>query len=1292
MANNPVVYNFNTGLTIDPNGQPFYSGGDQKTPHPYMEQLANAGVAFGVAGAGIGTAVALEKMGVPVADYALAAVRTAEEYFPGQVLRTFQAGNFLSQFSSVARADTHITSETIGKMMELKDPFAEELFSRFGGTTEEKVAKEKAAIRHGIKVTKGKAWAGDTLLAEHAGFLRNVGQPRLSMGYSRAKSGLEIPLTKTKASERYQASFTNDIEYLDAKGVKRIESRYLMLADSKFDYAWNQARAYGSESVDRFNRLAQAPFEMPPFSHAYEKLSEFTNKKLGFNISPGVKSGPGLRMMKDLAIKWGLGATAVITAYQGVDWATRQAEVFDGTILGEGTSAALGTAWVKGNMLAASVADHAPGARAYQDWQEEVAPGSTSLHRLATYPLLGMLAGSIAAYGGHGIRRHQLVQEAMKSGAAVDRNQAFRIASEQLSKEVREWNPKRRLDRLGMKFEASKTGRVLSKIAGKITPTKFSAMLGATVGAAFVAPFIPGALVPENTKEELADIYSGRKEIAVKKGRWWEFGRTAYEGTKVSYYRPHWYPLMVSQAREKSVWGDEADLNPFTKFFKKELTYDLEKKHYYDRPYPITGTFGEDIPLVGPLIAATFGKIMKPPKLMHTDEWMTGEGPFREGSSPTLRMPPREGEEYSLGMGEALPGTPANPYSLTKLLGEQVYREQEKAGLLGFLGGSTKTAITGSEGFADQEEILQSARRMFGVERNYWDRDLGGGMGTTELVRRLFPHRRREIPEYNPIRNTMPDWLPGPGDRSPDFQHGDPFTQVTMGDVRLPGAGYEALHPELEGLTPDQYPLIHKYKILADVAPYSEKTKMMGFQVKSALKRKELGPETTGQFKLINERMQERKQNKEFHEYKYLTDTPDMTVPGANQNKELLAGINRQLAEKKRRDTPGGIGAVAGTWWESLIKLSYSPFEFATPIAPAHKLMALRSPIESYEDTQLYGGESAFWQHPIDHFLKPFASTTAHSFMGYDGVPDRIQKKRDIQEYFDILEYTKSKRLEEAAFQEKDFRRSAEYAKKSEETLTGLNPYAFNFQNIYRALPREERDYFKSFAVAESKEDRERILEMVPDNEKRLYLARWTMNYVQELRNTLKNPEIGEDQYNMINSEIQTQLQAAPTEGYPVNEELHKRYMDEGEGSESYPDWYRRAIYIPSKLTESGIPGPDWVGWHPNVELDDLKMKMVDHLGLDMYTYDLWQSDKRRVAAKEFLDDDNVVSEMVNSDRNKSPEEISSEMRKLMADLDIPRSAILVTGVTADKQSVAISLDVTENRTKELRKRLNERE
>ena len=66
----------------------------------------------------------------------------------------------------------------------------------------------------------------------------------------------------------------------------------------------------------------------------------------------------------------------------------------------------------------------------------------------------------------------------------------------------------------------------------------------------------------------------------------------------------------------------------------------------------------------------------------------------------------------------------------------------------------------------------------------------------------------------------MPSWLPG-DDYMTNFKVGDPYTKVDEGYARLPGAGYEAIHPELQNLDSEDYPDIHKLAILADVAPYS---------------------------------------------------------------------------------------------------------------------------------------------------------------------------------------------------------------------------------------------------------------------------------------------------------------------------------------------------------------------------------------------------------------------------------------------------------------------------------------
>lgn len=94
-----------------------------------------------------------------------------------------------------------------------------------------------------------------------------------------------------------------------------------------------------------------------------------------------------------------------------------------------------------------------------------------------------------------------------------------------------------------------------------------------------------------------------------------------------------------------------------------------------------------------------------------------------------------------------------------------------------------------------------------------------GLVGYSEPLRRFIQHEGF-APQVNEIANTMPPWIPG-DDYMINFRKGDPYTKVDEGYARLPGAGYEALHPELEGFDPEDYPDITKLSILADIAPYS---------------------------------------------------------------------------------------------------------------------------------------------------------------------------------------------------------------------------------------------------------------------------------------------------------------------------------------------------------------------------------------------------------------------------------------------------------------------------------------
>ena len=119
--------------------------------------------------------------------------------------------------------------------------------------------------------------------------------------------------------------------------------------------------------------------------------------------------------------------------------------------------------------------------------------------------------------------------------------------------------------------------------------------------------------------------------------------------------------------------------------------------------------------------------------------------------------------------------------------------------------------------------------RLTNISRRYYERELGAGLGPSPSLKehfgyseplRRFIQRESFEPQANEIPNTMPSWLPG-DDYMTNFKVGDPYVRIDDGYARLLGAGYEALHPELKGLNPEDYPDIHKLRILSDVAPYS---------------------------------------------------------------------------------------------------------------------------------------------------------------------------------------------------------------------------------------------------------------------------------------------------------------------------------------------------------------------------------------------------------------------------------------------------------------------------------------
>lgn len=103
----------------------------------------------------------------------------------------------------------------------------------------------------------------------------------------------------------------------------------------------------------------------------------------------------------------------------------------------------------------------------------------------------------------------------------------------------------------------------------------------------------------------------------------------------------------------------------------------------------------------------------------------------------------------------------------------------------------------------------------------------------------------------------MLSWMPGE-DYLINFRKGDPYIKVDEGYARLPGAGYEAIHPELEGLDPEDYPDIAKLRILGDVAPYSREYQKISARVRIDAKN---NPDLEAEYGRISEQVRQTKES-----------------------------------------------------------------------------------------------------------------------------------------------------------------------------------------------------------------------------------------------------------------------------------------------------------------------------------------------------------------------------------------------------------------------------------------------
>lgn len=1311
-------------------------------PQPEQPGESISGLAkLGFAGAGFAASGFIPTKSGRLWDYYLKGIRNAETAFPGAILRTFRTSEFLSPLESFQQVSMPAEQMAFG------GKYAEFLRSTFGSGIKEatlvsqgglfgEVQSGGKAVGLGLQIKAG-TQKGAAIADYYARITGTSLSARQSLNDALLRSeylAKDIPIPYNQWIEDMASSERSKRLILGAKFREKINlfgkdialGKQAQYRIAKLETMGQLMRAKAASTAGRLNTLLSKPFEFLP-----EKIQQ-----LPFIKSMAVKPGSSTQMFGRFIKK----AVIAGAAYKGLEyydylrhkgdpWATALGVsggalagglLFKGigrrfSTLGMAVGAGIGlytsvaprfdeglfygaaSIFTDANIARAKVSS-AIGLTESLQRQEAITPGLVSPKTALGFAGTGALGAGLYGYGS--LLAAATKERLTKGGLTAD-----------IIENLRATRAKEGFQKLwGSKFGKAITkipgGKYLSKIkspmalgaigglaAYGIVSTGLS-LLSGNFGAAM--PFA-SVLGTTETPEELEAIYSGEQDIAVRKGRWWEAGRSSdFEGSRIEYYRPHMLHRLRTRAYQKGLYGSEEErwkydplMNPFKALFgSDEWKYHYETKYQYERPAPLTGTYFQDVPFVGPFLAATVGKMLKPRKLVRPDEWKYGEGEYKH-------LPDVRGEEepaYELGgLG---PGAPVAPDEATQLTNELIYRRREAVGLVGFAEGAIQNALTGREEPFQNLQTLGVMGKETGSEYWLWSHlNLGGGLLTTEPIRRFIPRTRSYLDEYNPLANTMPSWMPD--DYFLDLKHGNPFKTIKEAELRLPGVAYAALNPEVEGLRPEEYPLAHRLKILGDVAMWSDEYKHTLSKAKRNFNR--LSDREKQIVRTVEEQVKSKKTRRELTPYRFrpellteeqvtVTDvldprniktaeygnavielqgvgaitnmadamefaknklqgnkirikTPvmesrkfDTTKRGSRikavammgdldygqelANKELAAYKDLRDEFEQLRFTPAQ--QLAGRLGEAALHGIETPLEMLTPMSPVSKFIRQRSPIEEYITSEAIGTSNAFWDRPVENFLKPTADMALAS-VGFDGIPKNIQERRDINEYFDMLAWTKARQAEMKAREVDDWGAVKEAQAAQQETLFGLDVFGSPVKAMI-ALPRRERDFFNAFANTPSPEERQQILDLVPENEQRIYMAQW-LRQEESAAKAKKEANLATkyDEQTIIAAQMMRK-----SEGFGITPELEKQWMHETNGEIPFDEWIRE-VKAEEYFATHSLPGADWLGFSPSVDLQDVKMKYVEMAGLDHHNFDLWGARKKALARKPYINEELIA-------------------------------------------------------------------
>jgi hypothetical protein len=346
-------------------------------------------------------------------------------------------------------------------------------------------------------------------------------------------------------------------------------------------------------------------------------------------------------------------------------------------------------------------------------------------------------------------------------------------------------------------------------------------------------PFLPGVLGSTKTYDERKAEFAGQKDVAIRKNRGWMLSSQAFQGGGVGQYRQHGSYLYGSNFENRGViWPSYSSRLLHAATFGLANRYVLEEYHKESQPVYETSPYGASVPVIGPLISSTIGRIVKPIRRMH-DEYTLGMANLNidSGYSDNYKYIAQQSyskfselgtkKNFTVSTNTLPTGMTINDVSSVGSMGQSMAQLSNQVNdLVGFKGFAFETVmrtITGKQSYDQYTPYLKSAQEMYNPSQYMWQYQAGdfSVIGGEFLRRGLVKNRDRW--EINDIPNELSGqkWIPE------RFQSGTTFDQMPMGWLYASRKGWEFTYPEIRNMPMDQYPDEIKLDILKYMAPYS---------------------------------------------------------------------------------------------------------------------------------------------------------------------------------------------------------------------------------------------------------------------------------------------------------------------------------------------------------------------------------------------------------------------------------------------------------------------------------------